>query len=55
MYRYITTLENQIIEGLIFRISDNTIIPFDPSNTSYQKYLTWLAAGNEPLPADDPS
>jgi hypothetical protein len=28
-------------------------IPFDPANTSYQKYLVWLAEGNTPLPADE--
>lgn len=27
-------------------------IPADPDNTDYQEYLTWLAEGNEPLPAD---
>jgi hypothetical protein len=34
--------------------SDGWFIPFDPSNTDYQKYLEWLAEGNEPLPAEDP-
>ena len=28
-------------------------IPFDPLNVDYQKYLEWLAEGNEPLPADE--
>ena len=38
----------------IKRIADNAFIPFDPANTDYQKYLEWLEAGNQPLPADTP-
>lgn len=40
--------------GLIKRLADNAFIPPDPANTDYQAYLTWLAEGNEPLPADEP-
>ena len=38
------------IENGVFK--DNIFIPFDPANTDYQAYLTWLAEGNEPEPAD---
>ncbi len=39
----------------IKRLSDNAFIPFDPANTDYQKYLEWLAEGNQPLPAEEQS
>ena len=35
------------------RVADHTFIPFDPANTDYQEYLKWVAAGNQPLPADE--
>ena len=37
----------------VFRVADNTSIPFDPANTDYQAYLKWLEEGNTPLPADE--
>jgi|TARA_A100001391_G_scaffold67856_1_gene43422 hypothetical protein len=34
--------------------NDGTVwsIPFDPDNTDYQEYLSWLAEGNTPKAAD---
>jgi hypothetical protein len=37
----------------ILRISDNAVIPFDPTNTDYQAYLKWVEEGGVPLPADE--
>jgi hypothetical protein len=38
----------------IKRLSDNAFIPFASDNTDYQEYLAWVAAGNQPIPADQP-
>lgn len=37
----------------VIRIEDGAIVPFDESNTDYQKYLKWLEEGNTPIPADE--
>ena len=41
------------IANCIKRLSDGTLIPFDPDNTDYQAYLKWVEAGNTPEPADE--
>jgi len=50
MYRL---LKSFIGLELIIRLSDNARIPPDPANTDYQAYLTWLAEGNTPEPAEE--
>jgi hypothetical protein len=32
-----------------------TSFPSDETNTDYQAYLKWVAEGNQPEPADEPS
>lgn len=54
MYKQIKSyFTNEIDTQQVLRIADNATIPFDPANTDYQKYLEWIAEGNEPLPADE--
>ena len=47
-------IENPSMGGqsCIKRLADNAFIPLDEANTDYQKYLEWLAEGNQPLPPD---
>lgn len=53
MYKKVTL--KGVDQALVQRLSDTAFIPFDPANADYKAYLAWLAQGNEPLPADEPT
>jgi hypothetical protein len=44
MYKIFTSQLNNI--QFIFRTTDNTFIPIDEGNISYQEYLKWISEGN---------
>jgi len=52
MYKLVKDIDGTI-KNQVIRLFDNAHIPFSESNTDYQKYLKWVAEGNEPLPADE--
>lgn len=39
----------------VYKVDTNTYVAISDSNPMYQEYLAWLAEGNEPLPADEPT
>jgi hypothetical protein len=44
-------LDGKDLEYIIQK-PDGNLVPLDPANTDYQKYLEWVEEGNIPLPAD---
>jgi len=54
MYKLIKSPSQQEPKTVL-RLSDNASIPFDTGNIDYQAYLKWVAEGNTPLPADEPT
>ena len=52
MYKLTKPMFEEMEVTTVQRLSDNAFIPMDESNTDYQEYLTWLAEGNIPEPAD---
>ena len=55
MYKQVKNLVDGGLMNCILRVADNAFIPFAPANTDYQEYLKWIAEGNTPLPADEPT
>lgn len=39
----------------VIRDSDKSFIPFDPANTDYQAYLSWVSLGNTATPYVPPA
>ena len=55
MYKKVIGINGAVRNDVIQRLSDNAFIPFDNQNTDYLAYLAWLAEGNTPTPADQPT
>ena len=55
MYKLYFTLDGR--DAAITKNEDGSMTSFifDEENTDYQAYLAWLAEGNTPEPADDPT
>jgi hypothetical protein len=54
MYKLLKDVTTQQLSNSVLR-SDGACIPFDTDNTDYQNYLKWVAEGNTPESADEPS
>ena len=55
MYQQCKDSFGNVSTTCIKRIADNAFISTDPANTDYQQYLAWVAKGNTPTPADEPT
>ena len=55
MYQQVISFDGGLNTQCIKRLSDNAFIPFDDANTDFAEYKKWLAEGNVPTPADQPT
>ena len=53
MYKLNKNLKDEVVS--VWHQETLSCIPLDPANTDYQEYLKWLAEGNTPEPADQPT
>ena len=55
MYKYLLNIDKSINLNSILKLENEKqlVIPFDPANTDYQEYLSWLDEGNTPEPAEE--
>lgn len=52
MYKLLSGGPGDQPANAILRITDGVLIPIDERNIDYREYLSWIALGNTPLPAD---
>lgn len=55
MYKQAKDMNGVVLNNTVVRVADNAFIPFDPANTDFQEYQKWIALGNQPLLADEPT
>ena len=53
MYKLYKDVDGSVNQNAVILTTNNSCIPFDPTNSDYKKYLEWVAEGNTPEPADE--
>ena len=60
MYKLLfDNLKNEVRTDFLLKLTNNldeqVFVPMLENNTDYQQYLKWVAEGNTPEPANEPS